>query len=142
MARDRYHEAAKNALIEDGWTITHDPLRLAIGRRQAYIDLGAKDLVEASQNGRTIAVEIKSFLNPSLLDDLYHAIGQYKLYQVALAEREPDTKLYLALPSTAWQIIEDDKISIFFDWLQINLLIFNPVTNQTVKWINQTDTAN
>lgn len=89
-----------------------------------------------------VAGAIKSFLNPSLLDDLYHAIGQYKLCRVALAEREPDTKLYLALPSTAWQVIEDDEISVFFDWRQVNLLIISSVTNQTVKWINQTDTAN
>lgn len=27
-ARDIYHNTVKNALIKDGWTITHDPLRL------------------------------------------------------------------------------------------------------------------
>ncbi len=136
MARDLYHEAAKTALIQDGWTITHDPLRIAIGRRQAYIDLGAKDLVGAERNGQAIAVEIKSFLNPSLLDDLYHAIGQYTLYNLALAEREPDTTLYLALPSTAWKIIDEDQISDFFNRLAIRLLIFDPITKQLVKWIN------
>lgn len=26
--RDRYHDHVKHALIKDGWTITHDPLRL------------------------------------------------------------------------------------------------------------------
>ncbi len=30
-ARDLYHTALKNALIKDGWTITHDPLRLKWG---------------------------------------------------------------------------------------------------------------
>jgi XisH protein len=136
MARDLYHQAAKNALINDGWAITHDPLRIAIGSRQAYIDLGARDLLEAERNGRTIAVEIKSFLNPSLLDDLYHAIGQYQLYKMALAEREPDAVLYLALPNTAWQIIEEDQISNFFASLAVRLIIFDPLTNQVVEWIN------
>ena len=28
MAKDLYHNAVRNALIKDGWTITHDPLRL------------------------------------------------------------------------------------------------------------------
>jgi hypothetical protein len=41
-ARDRYHDAVKNALVQDGWTITHDPYRIAIGRRRGYIDLGAE----------------------------------------------------------------------------------------------------
>jgi hypothetical protein len=27
-ARDLYHTSIKKALIKDGWTITHDPLRL------------------------------------------------------------------------------------------------------------------
>ena len=27
-----YHDAVKNALIQDGWTITHDPLKLPWGR--------------------------------------------------------------------------------------------------------------
>jgi hypothetical protein len=29
-ARDIYHNAAKNALIKDGWTITHDPSKLKV----------------------------------------------------------------------------------------------------------------
>ena len=27
-AKDIHHDTVKNALIKDGWTITHDPLRL------------------------------------------------------------------------------------------------------------------
>ncbi len=32
-ARDFYHDAVKNALTKDGWTITHDPLTLRWGER-------------------------------------------------------------------------------------------------------------
>jgi XisH protein len=28
MAKDKYHEAVRNALIKDGWTIIHDPFIL------------------------------------------------------------------------------------------------------------------
>ncbi|MFN9859208.1 MAG: element excision factor XisH family protein, partial [Pseudanabaena sp.] len=28
MAKDTYHEAIKNALVKDGWTITGDPYPL------------------------------------------------------------------------------------------------------------------
>ncbi|MGZ3382218.1 MAG: element excision factor XisH family protein, partial [Isosphaeraceae bacterium] len=31
-ARDRYHDQVKNALIRDGWTITHDPLHVRWGK--------------------------------------------------------------------------------------------------------------
>ena len=37
-ARDIYHQAVRNALIKDGWTITHDPLRLSLGSKYLYID--------------------------------------------------------------------------------------------------------
>jgi hypothetical protein len=46
-ARDKYHDAVRNALIKDGWTITHDPLRLVWGKRDMYVDLGAKKLLGA-----------------------------------------------------------------------------------------------
>ena len=57
-ARDKYHTTVKNALIQDGWTITHDPYRIAIGRRRGYIDLGAEMPLAAEKEGRRIAVEV------------------------------------------------------------------------------------
>lgn len=75
-ARDKYHDAVKNALIQEGWTITHDPYRLTIGRRRGYIDLGAEMPIAAEKEGRRIAVEVKSFLGASELDDLENVLGQ------------------------------------------------------------------
>jgi len=34
-ARDIFHNAVKQALIHDGWTITDDPLHLKWGRKDA-----------------------------------------------------------------------------------------------------------
>jgi hypothetical protein len=99
-ARDRYHEAVKNALVQEGWTITHDPYRLTIGRRRGYIDLGAEMPIAAEKEGRRIAVEVKSFLGESELDDLEDALGQYGVYRVVLEKRDPERVLYLALPDT------------------------------------------
>jgi hypothetical protein len=33
-ARDVFHEAVKNALVKDGWTITHDPRALSFGEEE------------------------------------------------------------------------------------------------------------
>jgi hypothetical protein len=33
-AKDFYHETVKNALLKDGWQITHDPLRLSWGGKE------------------------------------------------------------------------------------------------------------
>jgi len=37
-AGDIYHNAIKQALINDGWTITDDPLHLKWGRKDMYTE--------------------------------------------------------------------------------------------------------
>ncbi|ETW93946.1 MAG: fatty-acid oxidation protein subunit alpha, partial [Candidatus Entotheonella factor] len=94
-AKDIYHNAVRNALVKDGWMITHDPLRLQWGARDLYVDLGAEQLVAAEKPGQKIAVEIKSFVGQSVVADLEQALGQYILYHDILAYAEPDRQLYL-----------------------------------------------
>ncbi len=33
MAKDLYHQIVKNALIKEGWNITHDPLHIDLGTK-------------------------------------------------------------------------------------------------------------
>lgn len=47
--KDRFHQAVKNALEKDGWTITHDPLSLKIGTFRLQVDLGAEKLIAAEE---------------------------------------------------------------------------------------------
>jgi XisH protein len=56
--RNIYHEAVKNALIKDGWTITHDPFVLAFGLHNLYVDLGAEQMLAAEKEERRIAEEL------------------------------------------------------------------------------------
>ena len=51
-AKDIYHNAVKNALIQEGWIITNDPLHLKWGQKDMYVDLGAKQLLAAEQGTR------------------------------------------------------------------------------------------
>jgi hypothetical protein len=96
-ARDRYHNAVKQALIKEGWTITHDPFHLHYGGFDFFIDFGAEDVLAASKDDRQIAVEVKSFVGASSLHEFHFAIGQFLNYRIVLAEAEPDRILYLAL---------------------------------------------
>ena len=64
-AKDIYHNKAKNALIKDGWEITHDPLRLSWGSKDMYVDLGAEQILAAERSGHKIAVGVKSFIADS-----------------------------------------------------------------------------
>ena len=42
-AKDKYHEHVKEALIKDGWEITHDPYMIVLSEDEKIkIDLGHK----------------------------------------------------------------------------------------------------
>ncbi len=53
MAKDIYHNQVKNALVKDGWHITHDPLFVQFGGVDVYVDLGAEKIIGAEKVPRT-----------------------------------------------------------------------------------------
>jgi XisH protein len=79
-ARDFYYDVVKAALIADGWTIIEDPLKLPVGTKDLFVDLGAEQLLAADKQGRKIAIEVKSFFGDSEVEDLEIALGQFILF--------------------------------------------------------------
>jgi hypothetical protein len=67
-AKDIYHDAVKNALIKDGWTITADPYYIIYKKLRLIADLGAECSLSAQKGNDKIVIEIKSFLNPSFIE--------------------------------------------------------------------------
>lgn len=63
----------------------------------------AEKTLAAEKDGRKIVVEIKSFLDPSLLNNLKEAIGQYEIYLFYLNLLEPERKLYIAVGQNTYQ---------------------------------------
>ncbi|MEW5941270.1 MAG: XisH family protein [Chloroflexota bacterium] len=133
--RDIFHDAVKNALIKDGWTITHDPLRLTWGGKDMYIDLGAERLLAAEKGGQRIAVEVKSFVGDSEMDDLEKAIGQYVLYRAVLSEREPNRILYLAVPKDVLDIFEQPLGELLLKNHLAQVIGFDPKKEIILRWI-------
>lgn len=135
-AKDLYHAAVRTALIKDQWTITHDPLTLKLGKKDFYIDLGASQLLAAEKVDRKIAVEIKSFIGRSDIDDLEKALGQYVLYQDILAELEPSRALYLAIPSRVAEDLFEEPIGrLLLKNRRLKLLSFDPKQEVIQQWI-------
>lgn len=135
-AKDIYHDCVKNALIKDGWTITHDPLSLKWGKKDMYVDLGAEQLLAAERAEHKIAVEIKSFTGLSEMSDLEKAIGQYIVYHDVLAEVEPDRGLYLAVSEEVTSGLFEEPIGeLLLKNNRVRLLVFNPDAETIVKWI-------
>ncbi|MEM6319532.1 MAG: element excision factor XisH family protein [Bacteroidota bacterium] len=97
MAKDKIHYAVRNALKNDGWKITKDPLTLKSRGVRLMVDLEASKFLLAEKENETIAIEIKSFRNLYVLDDFYSALGQYLCYRLFLDKLGRFTKLYLAI---------------------------------------------
>lgn len=135
-AKDLYHDQVKSALQKSGWQVTDDPLRLDWDDTPLYIDLGAERLLIAEKGSERIAVEVKSFISKSEIEDLKNAIGQFVLYRAALNEQEPGRKLFLAIRETTYQsLFTAPKTWALCQREGINLLIFNPQTEEVVLWI-------
>lgn len=137
MAKDKYHENVRQALVKDGWKITEDPYFLMVGKRRGYIDLGAERIIAAEKGLEKIAVEVKSFIGTSDLDSFEDALGQFLIYLVALEEKDSARALFLAVPEAFYERFFDDP---FFMRLAqrfgVNMLIFNEEKNIIVQWIS------
>ena len=79
-------------------TVAFDPLRFKFGNVNFRVDLDAERLLAAERAGEKIAVEVKSFLNPSAITDFY-ARGQFLSYRLALESVEPGDESFSRSPN-------------------------------------------
>lgn len=101
-----------------------------------YIDLAAEKLIAAEKENQKIAVEVKSFTDPSTLSEFHKAVGQFINYRYALETIEPDRKLYLAIPISVYEeFFQIPFISSIINRSEINLIIYIPEKEEVVKWI-------
>lgn len=137
MARDIFHNIVKEALIKDGWTITHDPLIL-LPRDEGGIqtDMGAEKILVAEKDLTKIAVEVKSFLNPSIIHEFSKAFGQYQVYLDVLEMTKNDRIMYLAMPYSVYYFL---KQRAYFNYIvqkhKIKFIIFLPREKKIKAWI-------
>ncbi len=136
-AKDVFHQVVKSALLKDGWTITDDPLSLQLDSDQVFIDLGAERLIAAQRDNEKIAVEIKSFLAPSSLSEFHTALGQFLNYRLVLREKQPERILYLAVNLETYNDFFSRRLPrLSIQEYQLKLIIFDPVQEEIVAWIN------
>jgi hypothetical protein len=136
-ARDLYHDAVVHALIADGWEITHDPLTLSFGGRDLFVDLAATHVtVGAVRHGQRIAVEIKSFLNPSPVHDLEEAVGQYMVYRSVLQQVEPERALHLSIPRRVFEGIFSERLGqMIVSDHAMRVIVFDEGSERIIRWI-------
>lgn len=137
MARDIFHDTVRQALEADGWTITDDPYTLSFGGQNLYVDLGAERVIAAERAGDKIAVEVKSFISRSPVNDLENALGQYLLYRSILQRRDPDRLLYLAVTTSVYAGILSSPLGrVALDDYALKLVVFQAEEARVQQWIN------
>jgi XisH protein len=136
MAKDIFHEIVKEALIKEGWLVTDDPLTL-LSRAEGGIatDLGAEKIIVAEKGLTKIAVEVKSFLNPSVIHDFLRASGQYNGYNIVIKRKQLNRILYLAMPVFAYEkLISYDFVQAIIENVTIKFILFDEHEKIIISW--------
>ncbi len=132
--KDTYHNTVKDALIKEGWKITHDPYILSTDPKLAA-DLGAERVIAAERDVDKIVVEIKSFLRASQVVDLEEAVGQYSIYKIFLQRQEPERTLHLAVPAYAFENILSRQVGReTIQALKINVIVYSLSPEEPLLW--------
>ncbi|MEM9541057.1 MAG: element excision factor XisH family protein [Cyanobacteria bacterium P01_E01_bin.42] len=134
---DIIHNAVKQALVNDGWTITNDPYTIQYRQTTLYADLGAERTIAAERHGNKLVIEIKSFIGTSKIQDLKEALGQYDIYRYLLEETAPDRKLYVAISADIYKtFFQQDTIQLILRKHQLPLIIVDLEAEEIKQWIN------
>lgn len=136
-ATDRCEPPIIHAIEKAGWKITHHPFAIKINRsRGGYVYADAR--FEQSQNKeQIIVVEVKCFdSNRTVLEEFYHAVGQYVVYRNALLTNEIETPVYLAIPSKAYDEFFNQQLiqSVVTD-IQLQLIVIDLEKEEVRQWI-------
>lgn len=135
-AKDIYHDTVKRALQKDGWTITHDPFPLQIGKKRLSADLGAERLISAERGLQRIVVGVKSFVGQSDVKDLEQALGQYVLYRQILNEMGVERSLYLAVSQPTFNsVFTIESGQLLLKNQVVKLIVFDDESEAIVQWI-------
>ncbi len=134
-AKDLFHDAVRKSLLKEQWVITDDPLKIKIEGVKFEIDLAAERVFAAEKEGQKIAVEIKSFLNNSVLTDFHAALGQFLNYRLALQITESNRVLYLAVPfDTFDSFFQEVFVQQAVNLYQLKLIVYDPNQEVIIAW--------
>lgn len=132
---DTIHQAVKNALIKEGWTISADPYKIEYKDLTLYADLAADRPLAAERGEEKIVVEVKSFLGPSQVQDLKLAVGQYIMYRSFLRITAPERRLYMAVSSDVYEeFFKRESIQLVVHANQVTLFSVNILQEEVVVW--------
>ncbi|MFM7172619.1 MAG: element excision factor XisH family protein [Caldilinea sp.] len=135
MAKDIIHSQVRRAIEKAGWTVTNDQYTVQFAEFTMYADLAAERVIAAQRGKDKIAVEIKSFVKRSAVQDMRDALGQYVMYRAYLEKIEPERKLYMATSSRAYRDIFSLKaVQFLVQQFNIPTIVVDIEREEVVAW--------
>jgi hypothetical protein len=136
-AIDHCEPQVVRALRKSGWVVSDQPypIRLTAEKGYVFADLRLERILDASA---MIVAEVKCFpIGRSLLDEFYHALGQYLVYRTAMELRQLQEMLYLAIPLPVFRHIEGRPVlQAALQNYGVKLIIVDLETEVIVKWVS------
>ncbi|MBA3922386.1 MAG: fatty-acid oxidation protein subunit alpha [Nostocaceae cyanobacterium] len=134
MAKDKLHNIVETALMKDGW-INIKSITLDYEGIDLNLDMIADKLISAEKQNLQIAVEVKTFGNPSVTYDFHQAVGQYLHYRMALSHLGIARIPYLAISEAIYtnyltQPFFQDSLTLH----RVNLFTVDTLTQEIVQW--------
>ncbi len=120
------------------WIVTNEPLSLKVSETDLFVDIGAERFITASKGTERIAVEVKSFIKLSPVQDLKEAVGQFVIYEDALrlSVANADRVLYLAVRDETYTDVFGDNLGkMLLTNKRVRLLVFNAAREVITEWI-------
>lgn len=135
--KDQIHDAVRNTLIKDGWTITDDPFRIVFEDTDVCADLRITKIDDGTITRRALVIEIKGFSAESPMYNLKNALGQCALYRIYLQRVAPDDKLYLDIDSITYEEqFQRPSFSYVVNEMNLRLLVIDTTREEIAQWIN------
>jgi len=136
-AKDRIHNAVKNALIKDGWDIVADPYPIQYKEVRLLADLAGEKGIAATKEEQKVVIEVKSFVGRSPMREFQTALGQYLIYRTFIEQTHADYKIYLAINQDIYdQFFQQIAIQLILTTYQVLLLIVDLKTEEVRRWID------
>ena len=136
-ARNIYHDAVVQALVADGWTVTHDPLTVSFGGKDLFVDLAAERVTIAAESAgirlrsksrvsrvhRRVATCKKRWGNTTFIERCWQKRNRWRVLYLAVPRRIRDS------------LLAEPFGQLIVSRLRLRLLVFDEQKQRVVQWI-------
>lgn len=98
--------------------------------------MGIERVIAVERGSEKLAIEVKSFVGQSIVNDIENALGQFVVYMSFLEELEPDRPVYVAISQNSYDtVFQKRAVQHLIRRNRVPLVVVNIITEEVVEWI-------